>query len=209
MKKNSNRLNINNNLFLFLDIETTGFPIKNQYHKYYPYNDILKYDTSRIVQIAWVICNYNNIIITEKCYKVIPVGFDINNHDIHGITTEDATKQGYHMNFIFEILQNDIKNVKFVICHNLAFDINIIYSEIFRLNKQHLIDELEKKKQFCIGETSKNILKIPLQYNCSLYKMPKLVELYQFCFNKNLPNHHDALSDAKCISQCFFHLIKN
>ena len=40
-------------MFLIIDTETTGFPITKGFNKYYDPIDHNKYDSARIVQIAW------------------------------------------------------------------------------------------------------------------------------------------------------------
>ncbi len=41
---------------ILLDLETTGFPKQIGYDKYYPYQQVNNYDSSRIVQIACIVC---------------------------------------------------------------------------------------------------------------------------------------------------------
>ena len=62
-KVKSKTLSLNKNLFLFFDTETTGFPKTKRFQlcQYYPYTDLEKYDSSRIVQITWIEIQYHLI----------------------------------------------------------------------------------------------------------------------------------------------------
>ena len=40
------------------------------------------------------------------------------------------------------------------------------------------------------------------------FKWPKLEELYQVLFGKQMENAHDALADVMACKECFFELIK-
>lgn len=202
------KLNINTNLFLFLNIETNGLPkTKKGLDKYYHYSDLAKYNSSRIIRIAWVIYDYNQKFVCEKDFLIKPKKFNIYNSYIHGITKENALQNGIRIKKAFNKLQKDIKNVKFIIGHNLPFTMNIVLSEMYRLNLHELINEMLKKTQTCTAKKTIHVLKIP--FMSSGYKMPSLPELYKYCFNKKMTNHHNSLSDAKNIAKCFFFLLKN
>jgi DNA polymerase-3 subunit alpha len=212
-KSKTKKLSMNKNLFFFFDTETTGFPKtkRYQYNQYYPYTELDKYDSSRIVQITWAIYNYNEDQKIMRTFYVKPDGFTIDNSEIHGITTDMATKKGVPIKEVFDALKKDLKNVKFLVAHNLCFDLNVLCSELCRYGYTNLASSLQKKKHVCTGEKTKNILKLPLNsaYNIDKYKMPKLNELYEYCFGKELEGHHDAENDTNALAKCFFHLIKS
>jgi DNA polymerase III epsilon subunit-like protein len=212
-KKNKKiKLDIKKNLLMFVDVETIGFPTKNPgKNKYHPYTDNSKYNSSRLVSIAWTIHDFKNNKIQECHYIINPIGFIINNSHIHGITHDNATKDGVLIDGVFDNLKNSLKNVKFVIAHNIQFDIHVIYNELHRKNRYDIINILEEKEQLCTGEMTKNILKIPFNstYISSDYKIPSLQELYKYCFDKNLENHHNADEDVKHLSEAFFYILNN
>lgn len=211
-KQKTKELSLNKNLFLFFDTETTGFPKTKrfQHSQYYPYTELDKYDSSRIVQITWAIYDFKQNQKVLKTFYVKPDGFTIDNSEIHGITTEMANKKGVPIKEVFDALKKDLKNVKFIVAHNLAFDMNVLCSELCRYDYGALATVLQKKEHVCTGEKTKDILKLPLNsaYNISKYKMPRLGELYDYCFGEEIEGHHDAEVDTIALAKCFFYLIK-
>ena len=196
------------NLILFLDIETSGLPIKKSYDKYYSYKDLDKYNMSRIVQISWIICEKNGNRIVERNFIVKPDGFNIpkDASEIHGITTEYALKNGIDITNVFDIfIRNDIKNITHVVAHNILFDSHILLSEMFRYGYQTIIDNIIKKCLICTGHSSTKLLKIPLG---NIYKMPSLEELYKWCFNEDIENLHNSEYDVENLYKIFFKMIK-
>ena len=204
-------LSINKNLFLFIKIETNGFPImKAGYNaKYYSYNDLTKYNNSRIVRISWGTYTFKKVNKSIHNYIIKPNGFNITNSNIHGITENEANTNGEDIENVFNILKNDLKDVKFIVGHSLDFITNILYSELHRLNKINIIESLKQKEQICTSNQSVNILKIPLNNDANKYKTPKFSELYKYCFNIDFDsNNNDGETYIEALMQCFFHLIK-
>lgn len=203
---------INKNILIF-DTETTGFPKQKKGFGlgkagYYHYTDNNKYDSSRIVSIAWsYIEGYhpnkiNNSYVYE--YIVQPNGYKkITNSHIHGITYTQAIKQGIKLSQIIngEGLGYAIKNCDYIIAHNALFDIHILMNELHRIgyNKSllKLSELLDADKYVCTGELGKNICKLPLLYGG--YKMPKLSELYSHFYKKLPKDLHTASGDVIAI----------
>ncbi len=201
-------------LLLFVDIETNGFPKKKigVSNQFYHYTKLDKYESSRIVSISWIISDLKKNIKTSKNFIIKPDGFQITNDFIHGITNEIANSKGVEISKVFDDLKNDINGVKFIIAHNLIFDLNILLSELHRYGDYNeLINNINKLEQTCTGEQTRNTLKIPFKssYVITKYKMPTLGELYKYCFNKELENHHNSEDDVKNLMDCFFYLLKN
>lgn len=209
LNRNKIILKSSENLFLFIDIETTGFPERNSniYNHYYHFSDTEKYDSSRIVQIAWVIFNYKQVKKGENNFIIRPNNFVIENSHIHNITQDYAVKNGVDISIALNALQNDLKNIGFIVGHSLEFILNILFSEMHRLNMNDSINEILKKKHICTAEQMKTIVKIPGTLNN--YKIPKFDELFEYCFNRNPTKRHDAINDAIDLSNCFFHIMKN
>ena len=199
-------------LVMFLDIETNGLPLKKQgYNTYYPPTELDKYEPSRIIAMSWLICDFKGNQKISKTLYVKPNGFKITNSNIHGITEEMANKDGVSVTKLFNEFNKDLKDVKVLVAHNLEFDYNILLSELHRSGKRpNLIKKINGLEKSCTGEQTKNILKIPFKssYVISKYKMPRLPELYEYCFKKPMLNHHNPEYDVKHLSECFFYLLK-
>ena len=155
------------NIFVF-DTETTGLPERcpNGWGSYWSYFMNEKYESSRIISIAWsTIHNFNKdkINFTESTtdtstdtstdtttdttstlkiehYLRYPEGFtEINNTHIHGIKYEDAINKGIKFN---DLLVNkglcvDILKSDYIIAHNINFDYHVVMNELYRLGTEY------------------------------------------------------------------------
>jgi len=193
---------------LIIDLETTGLPQKkcrdyiNPCNEYYNPKDIKYYDSSRIVQFSWYILDFNNIqknisIETVKNF-IVKCNFDIPDFatKIHGIDNNLSQTKGININDIFNELNTDLINSNIFLAHNTLFDYNVLMSELYRYKKLNMIkilnDMMFKGKVYCSGLITKYILKLGKYKN----KMPKLKELYFYCFDKEPENQHDAKYDV-------------
>jgi|688.fasta_scaffold624918_1 DNA polymerase-3 subunit alpha len=195
------------NYTMVIDIETTGLPEKISFYKYYDYSQIEKYNSSRIVQIAWNLYNNNGKIIKSFDSIIKPNNFIIPNHEYHKITNEIANETGNNIEDVLIKLNNDLEGVNIIVGHNLMFVENIILNEAYRNGLQTLIDEIKKKKKVCTGFGTENLLKIELAHG--KYKMPSLEELYLWCFKKQIDNIHNSKYDVGHIAECYFYIKKN
>ncbi|WP_110486961.1 DNA polymerase III subunit alpha [Candidatus Karelsulcia muelleri] len=177
-------------MYIIFDTETTGLP-KN-------------YNWPRLVRLSWCLYDENLKLIELKDYIIKPEGFEIpfNSTKIHGISTEEALEKGYKINFVLEKFNIRIKNSKFLIGHNIYFDLKVLCAEFIRLNKIHylykkkIIDTKEKSINFCALKRGKGKL-----------KWPTLTELYKKLFNDTFIAH-DSKSDVLATSKCFFELLR-
>ena len=182
--------------FLFVDVETNGLPKKRNRH----YSEIDIWP--RIVQMSWGIYDINGNLVKLEDHIIKPDGFEIDkkSESIHGISNEKALSEGKNINDIIEIFLKDLKieNLKSVICHNVNFDINVIKSELFRLNKKIKLNKLEV---ICTMLATTEFCKLPS--NFIDYKYHKFEELYQLLFRKEWIIHdskYDVINLAKCFS---------
>ena len=213
---------------LVFDTETTGLPERknNKFGEYYPYYMSHKYDSSRMVSIAWkYIPNFSKTTMNSddiQHFIRYPEDFyDIPNSHIHGITYEHAQQTGIPFNDILEAgLYEAIKNCHYIIAHNVLFDYHILASELFRVDNENLMatecviklnELINNKGLVCTGELGKDLCQLEFtnnyyNYNNSYgspnakrvkkYKMPKLVELYKHFYNTEFPNQHNASGDV-------------
>lgn len=219
----------------FIDLETTGLPKQLGYDKYYPYQQVKQYNTSRIVQIACITCEvdfdkvrYNSEykesvskgklfeekikqytfikILSKHDYIIKPDDFEIKNHNIHGITNETAAFAGITLSDAKEKIKKDIMNCEALIAHNIIFDKNILLSELYRIHENELINHINNMSTFCTSKGCADVTKI--RYNSTKYKQPKLVELYSHLFGTDIDKGlHDAIYDIENTVLCFAELV--
>lgn len=181
---------------LIIDIETTGLPICEglPYGKYHPYENLNMYNTSRIVQLSMILCNEKYEEIDLKDFIVRADDFTINNHKFHGITNEISLNSGRPFKEIMEEFLIYMKQVSCIIAHNANFDINILYSELYRIGLNTIITELKTKKIICSMKNTKHIVKAKNIYGN--IKDPSLAELYKFVIKENIENAHNSKYDV-------------
>ncbi|HZD84214.1 MAG TPA: DNA polymerase III subunit alpha [Candidatus Angelobacter sp.] len=151
-----------------------------------------------IVQIAWQCYNTLGELVEFKNFFVKPEGLDIpfNSTKIHGITTEKVKSVGDDLFFVLNCLEQSLEKSKFVIGHNIEFDINVLYCEFFRKNiKTSILKKIFIDTKKAIPSLRRN-------------KWPTLKELYQKLFRKELSLTHNAIHDVTATSKCFFELIR-
>ena len=107
---------------LFIDTETNGLPdMTNMKWGYYPnYWEVEKYNTARIVQISYIVTdyNYNNLYLED--YVIKREGFNIANSEFHAITDEISDKIGTEFNYAIEEFYESLKKVECIVAHNIA-----------------------------------------------------------------------------------------
>ncbi len=178
--------------------------------EYYDPIDLKKYDSCRIVSIAYTyIKNFNLDTLTKsiiKSYIRKPLDFIITeeNSKFQGITNENAIKKRKTLsNVISDGFHNDLAECDYIIGHNIMFDIFVLLSELHRINFksnfENLKYHLDEKKYLCTGEVGRAICKLPTKQRNYTYKMPRLEELYKkLCDEHNL-RFHDAENDVLAV----------
>jgi len=205
-----------NSIVIAVDTETTGIPNRS-----IPYTNSSK-NKIRLVSMGWQsfkpIINADKNVIEYKLQKtqyyiVKPNGFNIplEVEKIHHISTNKATRDGVDIMYVLNQLYNDITEyVKqdipvLAVAHNMKFDKHIILSEVYRSGFKELEQVLNSLPTYCTMYSSKNILKIPSKYY-SGYKLPRLKELFNYYFNNESYQEHNALEDVKVCARCYFKL---
>jgi len=187
-------------MFLTFDSETTGLP-KNYKA---PLSDSDNWP--RLVQLAWQINDNKGKLKSNKSYIIKPQGFTIpyNSKKVHGISTEIALKEGHNLEFVLKEFENDLLSSKYIIGHNIDFDINIVGAEYYR---KKIRSCLENKIKIDTGEISKQFCNLSGGIGGRL-KMPKLIELYEILFGEKFSDAHDATYDVNATAKSFFELVK-
>ena len=204
---------------LVFDTETTGLP----------QTKILNPDTLHqwptIVQFSYIIYDLSlNDIVESKDYVIkVPEIILISEESskIHGITNEISSKKGILVDEVLNEFFNYLRDVDWIIGHNVSFDINMIKVELLRIiyNKKLTTQQLKMYKYDLHFITNyKNIcctLQDSIQF-CNIQaidkfgrpylKYPKLVELHQKLFDNSPSNLHNSFNDILVTLRCFMKL---
>ena len=96
-------------------------------------SDELRYGTGRIVEIAWMLFNVSGECLESKRYLIKPYGtykeIAIKATEVHGITTERASKHGVDVKLVLSEFIHIVKNIPkdgFVIAHNMAHEHTVL-----------------------------------------------------------------------------------
>lgn len=185
---------------LVFDLETTGLP-KRCGSKYQPVSNIEAYDSSRVVQIAWVILDESvNRVIQKRCYIIRPDGFEVpvESTNIHHISHAQAVAEGVPLPVVLDIFLSDLVLCDKMVGHNIFFDANILGSECWRCKRMDVTEEMKKKRILDTMKLSRAML--------SLVKYPKLEELCGMLLDKPVQQKHDALDDTILCTACYVRL---
>ena len=182
-------------LNMIIDVETTGLPQCDElpYGINPPYENLDKYDSARMVQITFMICNEDFEEIELQDFIIKSDGFSIDNSYIHGITNEISENQGKPFSEIANIFSTYLQKISNVIAHNANFDISIIKSELYRAGMNSIIEELNKKNILCSMIHTKYIVNATNDYGI---KNPSLAKLYNFATKKEIKNAHNSKYDV-------------
>ena len=184
--------------YLFFDTETTGVPIN--YNA--PISDLKNWP--RLVQIAWIVCDEKGVVIESAENIIRPNGFVIPKETtlLHGISTERAMREGKDLKEVLKTFAMFVIESKYLVGHNVSFDINIVGAEFIRTGLDCII---QNKNSICTMKSTVNFCALPGKYG---YKWPTLEELHLKLFGKSFLNAHSAMNDIKATKNCFFELKK-
>jgi DNA polymerase III epsilon subunit-like protein len=195
-------------MYLVYDLETSGLPERKGFNKFYSYKDNSKYDSSRIVQVAWKVIK-DKEPYEEVCFKDYIIkrnGFEINNSRFHGITNE-ISDNGTEFKVCMKDFIEDLKLCHTIVAHNISFDYNVLLNHLYRFAMKSEIKLMQSKKQFCTMLNSKNILKIPLVKGHNVYKATSLNEVYFYYYKQDIDHAHNAYYDVDACAKCLVKLL--
>lgn len=185
-------------MYIIFDTETTGLP--RDYNA--PMSDLDNWP--RLVQLAWQLHDATGKLLSNHNYIIKPEGFTIpyNAEKVHGISTKRALAEGHILREVLEIFEKDVKEAKYLVGHNIEFDINVVGSEFLRSElgmplTANPLDTKDISTDFCAIPGGKG----------GKYKWPTLTELHQKLFGKGFGDAHDAAYDVDATARCFFGLI--
>ena len=188
-------------MFLIFDTETTGLPLD----KNAPLTNFNNWP--RMVQLAWQIHDANGKFVKAENHIIKPEGYiiPINASMVHGISTEHALNVGEDLNLVLDIFTETLKTVKYVVGHNVEFDLNVVGCEYLRTKG---VNPLEQKLMVdtCTEKTA-NFCKLGGGPGRK-FKKPKLAEIHQLLFNEGFDMAHNASADVESTARVFLELIR-
>ena len=189
-------------MYLIFDTETTGLPKKWNA----PVTDSDNWP--RCIQLAWQLHDNNGKLIDHNSFLIKPKDFDIpfESEKVHGISTALAHRDGLKLSEVIEKFVTDLDKVKYLVGHNVKFDINIISAELYRLGIVTKFSDL-KVIDTCT-EITANLCKIK-GGRSGKFKFPTLIELYDHLFSDSFDQAHNASADVEATARSFFELIRS
>jgi DNA polymerase III epsilon subunit-like protein len=179
--------------YIALDTETTGIPLNNCRD----FRKIECFETCRPVSIAIVQYSPDHEELFRMHEYVYPDGYQVEATHIHGITHDMAVERGVPFKKIYDCLDLLLREVPYVVGHNIMFDINLLKSESLRRGFDMTI--LDTIVPVCTLKLTKEVLGKPM----------KLVELYQFLFDEPLVGAHGALADTLAAARVYQTLLRH
>lgn len=188
-------------MYIIFDTETTGLPRDFKA----PVTDTSNWP--RVVQIAWQLHNENGELVEHKDFLIRPDGFDIpyDAESVHGISTELAAKYGESLDDVMLLFNQALTKAKFVVGHNVGFDINVTGCEFVRLGSETSL--LDMPVLDTCTELTADLCKLPGGRG-GRFKLPTLSELHHFLFEQRFDEAHNATADVEATSRCFLELIR-
>lgn len=185
-------------MYLFFDTETTG-KAKN-------FNASFK-DTDnwpRITQLAWQVYNEDGRLFKSSSSLIKPDGWEIPKEQFfidNNMSTERCEKEGRPLKDVVVNFILQLDDCKYLIAHNMAFDLNVMACEMHRLS----ISAENKPIKFCTMKSMTDVMQLPGMYG---FKFPSLKELHNYLFKCDFEGAHDAGDDVTATAKCFFELKK-
>lgn len=183
-------------MYLFFDTETTGLPRNWEA----PVTDLNNWP--RIVQLAFLLFDNNGKMISNGDFIIKPDGFSIpaDATQIHGISTEIATREEKSLSTVLKELYYLISQAEVLVAHNMNFDEKIVGAEFLRVG---MPNPIPNKRIICTMESSTNFCAI---VGLNGYKWPTLSELHFKLFRTGFEEAHNAKIDISATAKCFWEL---
>ena len=189
-------------MYLIFDTETTGLP--RNWNA--PISDTDNWP--RCIQIAWQLHGPLGELLDQSDFLVQADGFDIpyDAEKIHGISTDLSIEQGVPIKEMMNRFESILAKADFVVGQNVAFDVNIMACEMYRLAMDTSLLTEKAVLDTCTENTAQ-LCRIPGGRG-GKFKLPNLTELHDFLFGEPFAEAHNATADVEATSRCFFELIR-
>jgi DNA polymerase III epsilon subunit-like protein len=183
-------------VILFYDTETSGFPVKQDWkHPAQPH----------CIQLGWVLgtkdetFSEGNILIKPTMTKW---EMSASAQAVHGISKEEVMRDGMEAKSAVDMFGAIAAKSSLRVCHNTKFDqkiITILFRRAGRSTNEFWTNT------FCTMLASVDVCKLE-QPGRSNYKWPKLQELHEFLFGCKFADAHDALADVQAMRRCYYEM---
>jgi len=186
-------------MYIVFDTETTGKALSFSA----PITDFNNWP--RMVQIAWKVFDRNGVETDSQNLIIKPQGFVIPDEvvKIHRISNEKAKSEGIPLDTALRMFGEAVKNSKYLIAHNIAFDENVVGCELLRQGMHNYVPDA---LHIDTMKLTTDFVAIPATRGRSGFKYPSQTELHQKLFNTGFEDAHDALADVTALARCFFEL---
>jgi len=156
----------------------------------------------KIIQIAYKI--YNAKLELLKSVDLIINNGNCETDYFKKFTESYIRNVGLKPNNALNLLDKDLKCCSYIVCHNIAFDVN----KLIRYSGNYNMELHMPTNKICTMKSTTNLLKIPNK-NRRGYKYPKLEELYQYLLKKSPDSskQHNASYDVDLTFECFKKLV--
>lgn len=187
-------------MFLIFDTETTGLPKRDNA----PISEVDNWP--RVIQIAWQLHDDTGDLIEYFNFLIKPEGFEIpySAEKVHGISTDKALNHGVTLREGLNRFNESLSKASYIIGHNIKFDINALGAEFIRAAIE---TEFFDKKEVCTMWSSTDYMKLPGGRG-GKFKPPKLMELYEYLFEEQFKEAHNAAADVEATARIFFELLR-
>lgn len=116
---------------------------------------------------------------------------------VHGVTDEMVkAKDVPTFEALYKPLAKFFLGEKELVAHNLAFDRDVLYYELLRLNKS--LQFPWPPNHVCTVEQTEHIRGYRL----------KLGDLYEYLFNEKFADAHNAEADVRALARCYIELVE-
>lgn len=181
--------------YFVFDIETTGLPRSRKA------SDVSL--MPRVVSVGWYVLDERFGVVKSEYYILKPYKylFPQRSVDVHGITREQAVREGAPHNVVYSKFIEDLQGCDTVVCHNAEFDVPILEADLIRWWFPRAI--IGVKQVVCTMKNTTAYCALPKRGGRG-YKYPKLEELYDMMYRNEPLNGelHNAGFDAYITSLC-------
>lgn len=194
------------NLVMFWNVKTTGFPQKTSDGKFYSPDQYTKYNFSRVVGLSWIIVSDNlSKEITRGAVLINPsLGKNSNKcvmrqdaTKVHGITEKMIQDNGISFHELIEGLSILTSAVKHIVGHCVEFDKNVFLAECYRNEETAFLKTLETQTKFHCSI---------LQYQMVTNEYKTSLKLIQLCEKLHVDFIDKSKEELCC--ECFKALIQ-
>ena len=163
-----------------------------------PFSDTFNWP--RIIHMSWIILGKDLKPINDYDHIINPEGFSFS-PEIEKrcrIDQEDIDTKGAPLQDVLAAFDESLKQVEYVLAHNMNFNENVLAAEYLRKGIRH---SLFLKERICLMQESTFFCKLPSKGGG--YKWPTLTELHAIIFKKAYSPPNNARADVIAATRCF------